>query len=303
MSGYTAEEVAKIDILMVTHPEERTHRNFYFSAVAKGELDYYRTEKRYVRKDGSIIWGDTFLAPVKDNDGGIQALIGATMDITQRKAAEIALSESEERYRTLFENAQVVLYRSRTSDGQILEINPRGVEIFGYASTEECLKDFIASKHYSDPTVRRQMLEDLRVNGEIINREAEMIRKDGSLIWVRASARFFPDKDYHEGVLVDITEEKKAVQALQVSEELYRRMFEESPTPLFIQDFSAAKERMDELVRSGVTDIRAYLKATPDEVARLLKLVKVTRTNRATQELYQAESESDLLISLDRGRP
>ena len=303
MTGYSAEKLNQMDSRMVTHPEERTHRDYYINAVAGGELDFYRTEKRYIRKDGSILWGDLFVAPVKDKDGNIQALIGATVDITQRKEAEIARLESEQRYRTLFENAQVGLYRSRTSDGKTLEINQRGAEIFGYASMKECLENFVASKHYANPMDRRQMLDDLRVNGEIVNREAEMLRKDGSRIWVRASARFFPDKDYHEGVLVDITEEKKAVQALQVSEELYRRMFEESPMPLFIQDFSAAKKRMDELVRSGVKDIRAHLQANLDEIARLLKLVKVTRTNRATRELYQAENESEMLQSLDRFVP
>lgn len=131
-------------------------------------------------------------------------------DATERKIAEEALRESEEKYRAIFNNAQVGLFRTRLSDGMILEANERIAQMFGYASRDQMIGDFIAEERYTDPGTREAMLAELKSTGEVKNFDARFTRQDGSIIWVRYTARLYLDKGYLEGIAADITEQKRA---------------------------------------------------------------------------------------------
>ncbi len=131
-------------------------------------------------------------------------------DATERKNAEEALRESEEKYRGIFNNAQVGLFRSRIQDGTALEANERLAKMLGYTSREEMIRDFIAQDRYADPGDREAMVAELKSTGEVKNFETRFTRNDGSIIWIRFSARLHPDKGYLEGIATDITEQKHA---------------------------------------------------------------------------------------------
>lgn len=143
----------------------------------------------------------------------------------KQMSAEKARRESEEKYQNIFKNAQVGIFRTRISDGKILESNLRLAEMYGYNSREEYIDKFLASEHYVDPGTRKRMLASFR-HGRLKGFEARLTRKDGSIIWVFFSARIFSKKDYLEGVMVDITERKEMEAALRESEEKYRTLFE-----------------------------------------------------------------------------
>jgi two-component sensor histidine kinase len=83
-------------------------------------------------------------------------------------------------------------------------------------------------------------------------------------------------------------------EALRESEERYRSLFEDSPISLWEEDFSAVKRHIDGLRASGVKDLAVYFKEHPEEVANCAAKVKVVDVNRATLELYQAESLKEL---------
>jgi PAS domain S-box-containing protein len=148
---------------------------------------------------------------------------------TERQRAEEALRVSEERYRNLFNNAQIGLYQTRISDGLVLEVNLRAAQLYGYKSREECIGDYVASEHYIDPGTRERLLMELQKNGEVKNWEARLTRRDGSIYWSRFSCRIHPEKGYIEGVAADITEEKLTGKKLRESEERYRLLVENSP--------------------------------------------------------------------------
>jgi PAS domain S-box-containing protein len=166
-------------------------------------------------------------SPLKDENGKVIGAIEMAFEISDRKEAEEALRESEEKYHNIFNNAQVGIFRTRISDGKILECNDRFARTYGYKTPEECMADFVISEHYTDPSAREKMITSLMEKEEVNDVEACFSLKDGDDVWVRFSARAYPKEGYLGGVGYDITEEKKALEALQESEEKFRLISEQ----------------------------------------------------------------------------
>lgn len=88
MFGTTGQELIKVSNTDITHPEDVELSRKRLEALFQGEIDYYRIEKRYIRKDNSIFWVDLSVSPIHDEDGNVIASIGMFADITDRKEAE-----------------------------------------------------------------------------------------------------------------------------------------------------------------------------------------------------------------------
>ncbi len=155
-----------------------------------------------------------------------QKLSGTLQDITELRHAESerekalkALKESEAKYRNLFNNAQVGIFRTTLVDGLPLEINRTYAQLAGYDTVEDCKADFMAADSYVDPAVRNRLISILLHQGEVNNFEAELIRRDGTHFWIIFSARLNRDKEYIEGALVDITQRKHTETELMAAKE------------------------------------------------------------------------------------
>lgn len=136
-------------------------------------------------------------------------------DISDQKQAELALLESERKYRSIFENSQVGIFRTEINTGKMLECNDRMAIILGYANREELLKEgYISLEHYVNPEGRSKMIEDL-YKGKIENLEVQIYRRDRKPITLNFSSHIFPDAGYIEGIAIDITERKQAEDAEQ----------------------------------------------------------------------------------------
>jgi PAS domain S-box-containing protein len=164
----------------------------------------FRGEFNVRKKDGSVMPVDVRGASF----GDYRFAMGT--DITERKKAEKAIRESEEKFRNLYQTAQVGLFRTRISDGKMLECNDKLAQIAGYDKPEDAIADYVASEHYVDPTARKEMLTELKKSGGVRDFEAEITRRDGTPIWISFSAHLYPQEDYLEGVLIDITDRKFA---------------------------------------------------------------------------------------------
>lgn len=156
-------------------------------------------------------------------------------DETEKRQMEKAVRQSEKTYWNLFNNAQVGLFRT-TLEGKVLEANERFAQMLGYMSREEILGIDSIVRHYADPAVRKQVMARLQAEGSVENVEAEMVRTDGSRIWILYSGCYYPDKGWIEGVSEDITERKAALEALRHSERRYRYLYDHSPVGLVTLD-------------------------------------------------------------------
>ncbi|NOH00820.1 MAG: PAS domain-containing protein [Chloroflexi bacterium] len=128
-----------------------------------------------------------------------------------------------------------------------------------------------------------------------------MVKRGGSEFHAALAALPAQDADGAAGMrltLSDVTERKQAGESLQKSEEEYRRLFEDSPIALWVEDFSEVKRRLDGLKQTGVRDAAAYFRANPGFVRECAALVRIQDVNSAALKLYHAREKSELLGSL-----
>ena len=172
---------------------------------------------------------DLIDTPLRNPDGSISKL-EIFRDITERKRAEAAVRESEERYRSLFNGVPVGINRT-TPAGQILDANPALVHMLGYPDRESLLS-VNATDLYVDPEDRRRWQALIKREGVVRGFEVQLRRHDGTTIWVRSNTRAIRDADgrvlHYEGSVEDITERKRAEERLRESEMKYRNLVEKA---------------------------------------------------------------------------
>ncbi|MCU0583081.1 MAG: PAS domain S-box protein, partial [Syntrophales bacterium] len=149
---------------------------------------------------------------------------GLGRDVSRRREAEEALRLSEERYRAIFENSLVGIFQS-TPEGRYISVNPAFTRIYGYESPKDVIDSItdIGSQIFVDAEDRKRCLSVLRETGVLERFETRTRRKDGLVIWVTINSRTVRDKEgrtlFIEGVVEDITEQKKAEEALKLDEQ------------------------------------------------------------------------------------
>jgi PAS domain S-box-containing protein len=129
------------------------------------------------------------------------------------------LKESETRYRALYDNASVGLYRTRISDGTILLVNDDCARLLGYESGQELIGRSI-SRFWADPSKRQEFIGLLKERSEVRQFEVEALKRDGSPLTICVSGRLYPENDCLEGAIIDITQRKQVEKALVQSEKL-----------------------------------------------------------------------------------
>jgi len=175
-------------------------------------------------KDGSTIWTESTFSPLRDNEERFTGFLGITRDITGRKLAEKSLQESEERYRTIFENATEGIFQTK-HEGWFLSVNPALARMFGFSSPREMIDTVknLNQELYVNPNDREHMLEILLQNHQIEGYEVEFYRKDRSKIWISLNIHVVRDAKgnplYFEGTNVEITQRKQAEEERRKLEE------------------------------------------------------------------------------------
>jgi PAS domain S-box-containing protein len=171
-------------------------------------------ELEFYRKDGSTFWSESTFSFIRNSKGEPVGILGVGRDITARKWAEEKLRQSEERYRSLFDRTLDGMYRS-THEGRFVDVNLAFVKMFEYSSKQEMLDiTDIKKELYFSAEERGSHLLD---TGHEEVEAYRMKRKDGSEIWVEDHGHYVHDEQgniiYHEGILRDITERKRAEEA------------------------------------------------------------------------------------------
>jgi two-component system, cell cycle sensor histidine kinase and response regulator CckA len=220
MLGYTQDELTNLTFIDISHPDDAEVSRISHEKMVRGETESYRFAKRYIRKNGEVLWADVSVSPVRGPDGSHVANVGVIADITERKRAEEAILASEEKYRTLFEESFDGLFITSLG-GKILDMNKKGVAMFGYDTKEEILSLDLEHDVYAHPPDRKRILAMVNAQGSA-EYEVVVKKKNGEEMITHCSLTAVRDeKDVitsYRGIIRDITERKKAEEALRTSE-------------------------------------------------------------------------------------
>ncbi len=164
--------------------------------------------------------------PVPSTEGEVTQCRTVITDITERRQAEEKVRENRERYRNLFENSPVGIYRT-TPDGRILMANPALVRMLGCSSFEELAARNLEEEGFEPSYPRSGFKEIMESKGEVVGLEAAWMKNDGSVIFVRENAKAIRDAkgdiSCYEGTAENITERKRAEEALRLSEDRLKK--------------------------------------------------------------------------------
>jgi diguanylate cyclase (GGDEF)-like protein/PAS domain S-box-containing protein len=167
------------------------------------------------------------------------AVLAVCRDLRTRKMQDDALHDVERKYRGIVENAIEGIYQT-TPDGRVLSANPALARLLGYANVEELLASGvnIAERAYVHPEQRTDLLQRLEKDGQYTDQEFQIVRRDGSTIWISDNSRVVKDAKgkvkYYEGTVQDITSRKQAEENLEQSEEKYRTLVDMSQDGVFL---------------------------------------------------------------------
>ncbi|MHC4286206.1 MAG: PAS domain-containing protein, partial [Planctomycetota bacterium] len=174
-----------------------------------------------------------------DSMTGKRFIVGTARDITEQKRAEEALRRSEKRFREIFENTAVGMYRT-TPDGRILMANPALVHMMEYSSFEELSQRNLEEEGFEPQYGRSIFKEEIERKGRIVSLESTWITRDGKKLYVIENARAVQDEDgkilYYEGTAENITERKKAEKQLKQSREFLSNAINALDDPFFAKD-------------------------------------------------------------------
>jgi two-component system NarL family sensor kinase len=202
--------------------------------LLRNPQSYPQGEGENLCRDGRRVWVAWSNQAIFNEQGDVVEILSVGNDTTQRKQVEEELQRSEAKFRTIFENLQVGIYRTRTCDGLILNANQRFADLFGFDSPEEIIGLEHTTGYYVNQGDRQQAIELLKRDGEVRSFAAQMRKRDGTAFWGLYSSRLNAADEYIEGVIADISDRKQAEVALQASEAELRALFSAIPDPLCV---------------------------------------------------------------------
>jgi PAS domain S-box-containing protein len=230
MLGYSRDELSSLTWAELTHPDDLAAEVEHFERLLAGENDGYSLEKRFIRKDGMIVFTDLSVGCVRTAEGFVDYALALLEDITERRKAQEALQMSQ----FIVDKASIGICRGH-EDGRILYANEHFARMLGYTREELC------SMTYFDivPDMGEKRWRDhrrlLRAAG---SRKFEAVhrRKDSTIFPVEVTVNYleFGEEPFSCSFTQDITERKKVEEALRESERKFRLLTEASPNAIIV---------------------------------------------------------------------
>ena len=224
--GYSREELHQKSWAELTHPDDLELNLQLFNRLLAGEIEHFTFDKRYIKKDGSIVRTTIHTRAFRKDDGTIDHIVLLVEDITARKQAEEALRRSEERLRLAQQVARVGTFELNIQTG-LDTWTPELEALYGltpgdFPKTEPAWENLLYADDRVEAIRRR---EQTLATGEPVEGEWRVVWPDGSVHWLAGRWQAFKDESGKPlrlvGVNIDITERKRAEEALRASTERY----------------------------------------------------------------------------------
>jgi len=240
------------------------------------------------------------ISAIEENGKQI-GVIGVNHDITEKKLVEEAIKESEAKIQSIMRGAPVGIGFVKN---RILEyVNDHLLKLLGFTKEEMIGKNskifYESIEHYDKiGNLYNKLKTNVTASDETIIKN-----KSGRVIDVIITLSPIDKDDLTKGLVfsvLDITENKRNVAKIKLEQLRYKNLFENSPVPLWEEDFSEIYSKIEELKKEGVSDLREYFDSNEDSLSEFILLSKVTNVNQATLKLHNAKSKEELYGGLEK---
>ena len=231
MVGFEEQELQKLTFKDISFPEDLAADLPNIQKLKQCEISVYKTEKRYIRKDGQTIWGSLTVSSNFDDNGQFLYNVATLEDISRRKYAETEIKRLNERISTATRVSQVGIWDWDIKN-DILEWDDQMYKLYGIKKEvlSKAYEAWLQGVHPDDREYSDLVTQQAIRNEKAYNTEFRVVWPDGSIHWIKASGQVFFDENHAPvrmvGVNFDITERKQAEEELKISEERYRNIFE-----------------------------------------------------------------------------
>ena len=188
MLGHSREELEKMTWTQLTHPDDVAADVAQFNRVLAKEIDSYTLDKRYIRKDGLEIFVTLSVRCSRHPDGSPNYFVGLVMDITDRRRAEKALRESEEKFSKAFQASPDGICITEFETGRFMEVNEGYCKLYHYTREELIGHSAVELGIFANPDARGNFVNALLAQGSVRDMELTTWRRDGQKRLVHASA-------------------------------------------------------------------------------------------------------------------
>lgn len=299
LMGYEAESLltGRVAYINLIHPEDAARVAGEVAAYTEAGGDSFEQEYRIVRADGAVRWIYDFTVIVRDEQGLPIQYQGYVFDNTDRKLAEVRLKESEERFRRMADTAPVLIWVTDT-ETRCVYLNRMWLEFTGRTLEEELGLGWIDDVHPDDLSASRAVFVDAFRLRSTCSHEFRLRHHSGAYRWVLAhgAPRFADDGSFlgYIGSCSDITDRRTSEEALTISEQRYRTVFERSAIGITRGDLSGRCLQVNPafaaMLGCTTTEIEGRRWAEwshPDDVARNYDLLNDLITGR--RDHYELE--------------
>jgi PAS domain S-box-containing protein len=235
--GFSEEELRNKHCVDFSPHEDAQKDWALFQQLRAGSIDHYQLEKRYFRRDGSLVWGSLSISLLKSSASPL--VLAMVEDITDKKKAEEALRASEERLRLAQQAARIAAFDCNTRTG-VNTWTPEleamyGLAPGGFGGTQTAFENLV---HLDDRAGVIKLVDAAMKSGQPTKGEWRVVWADGSVHWIAGRWQVFMDASGEPskmiGVNIDITERKRAEETLRESEEKFRSVFRDAGVGMVI---------------------------------------------------------------------
>ena len=321
--GYSEEEMLALTFQDITHSDDLDVDLEYVRQVLAREIENYSMDKRYFRKDGSIVWVSLTVSLVFDKEGNPKYFVSVIQDISERKKAEEALRQSRDFLEHLISAVPDATFSVKLPERTINWAND-SFDVLGYEPEEyigQTTEKYYANSEYYAAVGRLQQ-EAIRKGDDMITTEVRVLRKDGRVIPAELTATYYREGGKLSQITAfvrDISERKLAEEKLVKSEAKYRSLVDNSMVGVFESTtdgrFTFANEAMvqmfdfdspEQMIAHGSIELWNDIEDRERMLAELQKHGRVssfeaeavTRTGRHIHVLFSAKQIDDRISGM-----
>ena len=295
--GYSEAEMLHLNWVDFTHPDDIEFNKEEIKSILNGDKDFSQWEKRYIHKNGNIIWVVISLFLLRDKDGNPIRFITEIYDITDRKKSEIDLRNSEEKFKKAFLTSPDSITINRLDDGVYVSSNIGFTRIMGYLQDEVAGKTTEEIHIWEKKEDRNQFLAELKAKGIVENFITPFRAKSGKIVYgmISASVIELEGVKHILSIIRDITAIRETESALHQSEERFKVLFEDAPDSMFVADPETWK-----IIDANKAACKLFKKEKHELVGLYQQELHPERLNAITERAFnnhisQLESQDEVL--------